>query len=914
MQSSPKKGKLAASLRSVHLEQISKLNSKHQHETDLLEDIRLFAKQRAAIEKSYGESLLKLSTMLLQRKIPTVNEIVSDDGRDRKSVYSVWRMVLEENEKLSKARLAAAEVFHQQISESAKTVRTHKMQVNKKCLEQLQRIQDEILKSTRELDKAKKVYGDEEHVAHDVRDKAQEAEERLKKKKGHFFQSLSSLQKNSHKIANRKEVCDSKSNDARNEYLLCLVTVNAHQARYHDIDLPEIIKMMDVDMYEKTAEYFQLLSQTELFTCAATQTSFTKIKEVADLVTRSHNLKCYLNDWIVLRDNVQYQFEPCDGDKIDYVVENAIMSLTKEAKTSAARIAKETRSIRNYQKQLKTLSQQAASAQREEGTMDQLGIQDIEQKIDEIRQNIRKSETSRCKAEARIDLLRQGGVNVDEYVIDLDSLGPIDIGGGELSRAASTLSVRSNASGMDDVSGEYYDSDPNESAEKKPVEDSRSEAQDTGSLYGTQAEADWPADDDEQRRKSVYSTGETTSQGPLRFVALYSYTAQNPDELSIIEQEILEIVDEGEGDGWVKARNSQGIEGYVPQNYVEIESASEGGHGSMYPAPTSFSSVDYTMPDWGDEGDIAVPSEEIPQEVVETVPQPDVVPMEAVEPTVTINVDELPTDSTIVTCKALFDYEANGPEELSFVEGQIIKVIRKFVHSVDDGWWEGEIDGQTGIFPSLVVEELAIDGQLLSPDELLSPSPCSEPPPFAPPPMPQFLSAAAHVIITQPTPDTECIDEDYYSQKQEDDEEDKAKEEEDKTGGPVAYSYSDPSFEMEMSEDHQRHYKTQFSANTDNNANETDANESEITEEQVASEIQDVIEEVKEVLDQMETEMEEMEEIADESDDKRVIPDINLTSASPQMEETPNGEEEEEEEGGANEVDEVPNDNEGPTG
>ena len=38
----------------------------------------------------------------------------------------------------------------------------------------------------------------------------------------------------------------------------------------------------------------------------------------------------------------------------------------------------------------------------------------------------------------------------------------------------------------------------------------------------------------------------------------------------MVENEQLEIVTSGEGDGWVKARNYQGQEGYIPENYVEI--------------------------------------------------------------------------------------------------------------------------------------------------------------------------------------------------------------------------------------------------------------------------------------------------------------------------------------------------------
>lgn len=37
-------------------------------------------------------------------------------------------------------------------------------------------------------------------------------------------------------------------------------------------------------------------------------------------------------------------------------------------------------------------------------------------------------------------------------------------------------------------------------------------------------------------------------------------------------------------------------------------------------------------------------------------------------------------------------------------------------HDVDDGWWEGELNGKIGLFPSLVVEECQADGQPLTPE------------------------------------------------------------------------------------------------------------------------------------------------------------------------------------------------------
>ena len=47
-------------------------------------------------------------------------------------MFTVWRTLLDETEKLAKARMAAVEVFQQRITDEAKTVRTSKVQTSKK--------------------------------------------------------------------------------------------------------------------------------------------------------------------------------------------------------------------------------------------------------------------------------------------------------------------------------------------------------------------------------------------------------------------------------------------------------------------------------------------------------------------------------------------------------------------------------------------------------------------------------------------------------------------------------------------------------------------------------------------------------------------------------------------------------------
>lgn len=56
--------------------------------------------------------------------------------------------------------------------------------------------------------------------------------------------------------------------------------------------------------------------------------------------------------------------------------------------------------------------------------------------------------------------------------------------------------------------------------------------------------------------------------------------------------------------------------------------------------------------------------------------------------------------------KALYDYAGQTDDELSFPEGAIIRILSRETHE-DDGFWEGEFNGVVGVFPAVLVEDLA---------------------------------------------------------------------------------------------------------------------------------------------------------------------------------------------------------------
>ncbi|RKF62750.1 Class E vacuolar protein-sorting machinery protein hse1 [Erysiphe neolycopersici] len=69
----------------------------------------------------------------------------------------------------------------------------------------------------------------------------------------------------------------------------------------------------------------------------------------------------------------------------------------------------------------------------------------------------------------------------------------------------------------------------------------------------------------------------------------------------------------------------------------------------------------------------------------------------------TIPVPSGTTAATVSRVRALYDFQASDPDELTFSKGDIIAVLE----SVYKDWWKGLLKGRTGIFPLNYVEKLA---------------------------------------------------------------------------------------------------------------------------------------------------------------------------------------------------------------
>uniref|UniRef100_A0A8C3VTJ9 F-BAR and double SH3 domains protein 2 n=1 Tax=Catagonus wagneri TaxID=51154 RepID=A0A8C3VTJ9_9CETA len=659
MQPPPRKVKVTQELKNIQVEQMTKLQAKHQAECDLLEDMRTFSQKKAAIEREYAQGIQKLASQYLKRDWPGIK---TDDRNDYRSMYPVWKSFLEGTMQVAQSRINICENYKNYISEPARTVRSLKEQQLKRCVDQLTKIQTELQETVKDLAKGKKKYFETEQMAHAVREKADiEAKSKLS-----LFQSRISLQKASVKLKARRSECNSKATHARNDYLLTLAAANAHQDRYYQTDLVNIMKALDGNVYDHLKDYLIAFSRTELETCQAVQNTFQLLLETSSKVVRDYNLQLFLQENAVFHKPQPFQFQPCDSDTSRQLESETGTteehSLNKEARKWATRVAREHKNIVHQQRVLDDLECHGVAVSEQSRT-------ELEQKIDETRENIRKAEIIKLKAEARLDLLKQIGVSVDTWL----------------------------KSAMNQVMEELE----NERWARLPA------VTNNGTLHSLNADTEKEEGEEFEDNMDVFDDSSSSPSGTLRNYPLtckvvYSYKASQPDELTIEEHEVLEVIEDGDMEDWVKARNKVGQVGYVPEKYLQFPTSSS--LLSMLQSLAALDSRSHTS------------SNSTEAELVS---------------------GSLNGDASVCFVKALYDYEGQTDDELSFPEGAIIRILNK-ENQDDDGFWEGEFNGRIGVFPSVLVEELSASENGDTPwtrEIQISPSPR---PPGSLPPLPLY--------------------------------------------------------------------------------------------------------------------------------------------------------------------------------
>ncbi|XP_010717139.1 F-BAR and double SH3 domains protein 1 isoform X1 [Meleagris gallopavo] len=634
MQPPPRKGKLSQVVKLHFAEQLCGLQSKQQRDAELLEDIRSYSKQRAAIEREYGQALQRLASQFVKRDWQRGRS----DAGDSRSVFAVWKGIIEGTAYTGQARVTASESYRSLAAEATKSSRMSKERMLKKSMEQLQKAQAELLETVKELDKAKKQFSHLQRSSEVAKDKAADVEARLRKSDRRIFHTKASLQKLSAKFSMQMAEYSKQRAGVQNEYVLTLVSANAHLEHYYHVELPAIMQALDGDLYERLRDHLSTAGRAEVESCEITQDWFQRISEAAARVCREQDLLLFLQD------HTAFMLVPEQRFQLDGIQEMSLLqpedggaSLEKEARRWAMRATRDSKNKAHGEEVLQRLEARRHQVPEAE-------VAAVERQMEEVRENIWKAEVGRAKAEARLALLRTAGLDVDSWLAGAVRAGV------ELPRTPSTEAP----TGLDPTEFDDYDSDE------------------------TFEEAE---------------PGHAARTYPYTCRVIFGYQGCHADELSIAQGEELEVIEDGDMEEWVKARNKAGQVGYVPEKYLLCLSCVGSESGSAASTGTTG------------------PSGAALQRQLSSI-------MAA----------ELVLEPGAWLVRALYDYEGQSPEELSFPEGAIIRVLPRAEDEVDDGFWTGDFDGRVGVFPSLVVEELT-GARGTAGQELPSPSP----PPFSPP-------------------------------------------------------------------------------------------------------------------------------------------------------------------------------------
>ncbi|KAF8002445.1 hypothetical protein HF325_003410 [Metschnikowia pulcherrima] len=149
------------------------------------------------------------------------------------------------------------------------------------------------------------------------------------------------------------------------------------------------------------------------------------------------------------------------------------------------------------------------------------------------------------------------------------------------------------------------------------------------------------------RNKSVSSQAALTTASA---VAAYPYDAAGDDELTVTQGEKLSVLEEDDGLGWTLVSASAGQSGLVPTSYLQINQGEESGKKAG----------------------------------------PSVAPKRGAK--------------RVQYVEALYDYNADEDNELSLKAGDKIVLVQDDTDG--SGWSEGELNGQTGLFPTAYVKKI----------------------------------------------------------------------------------------------------------------------------------------------------------------------------------------------------------------
>ncbi|CEP09015.1 hypothetical protein [Parasitella parasitica] len=651
-----------------------------------LTQFRNFLKERSSIEREYAQKLDALS-----RKYKSTNKKTSSttDQQDEwdwddtsSTTASAWSQLLDQTTLVAKSRFSFVDDLNNVVVESLRGIAVRKEDSRKKHAAFYQKLKAERDKTYADKDKAKQLYDEVCAEIENIRAK-------ISKSSGDVD-----------KLNRQLDSCLLDRDNKKNLYLLSISVANAERAKYFEDDIPVLADhLQELDASRIIALKIILKNYVDMETklLATVQKCHDDTLESVEKLEPSIDANIFIRSALGTAEatekaaNVTFTFIPWNGGT--HAAETIIDRDNDLVSSDSAIIFLNNKLIKD-RKQLDVLADDLSKRSAEMSQLESM-VKSIEnkaspdydksnEKLMDVIRDITLLSTQKVRVKSEVDLIIQSigddGLRAENHDFKSSSFTiptTCDLCNSTI-WGLSNKGFTCRACGFNCHAKCEMKVAPNCSKKKGQInpQPSPSSLQPIGSRVVRQGSIGSGGGSIRSIPTSLsasnYSEPPSTVPAPsinarsasADYVrSIYTYDAQNIDELSIKEGDVLKLMEPDDGTGWITAQLGEQI-GLVPANYIEFISQ----------ASDIASAVSQLTPPAIQEDYSNINSTSI--------------------------ANNTPNETNGMPVKALYDFEAVNAEELNIRQGDIIIVTKKD----DSGWWEGTLKGQTGIFPSNYVD------------------------------------------------------------------------------------------------------------------------------------------------------------------------------------------------------------------
>ncbi|ANB13557.1 Bzz1p [Sugiyamaella lignohabitans] len=640
-----------------------------------MDDIQSFYRERAAIEKEYATKLVALSSKYFEKKAKLSTSLSVGDtpqvtpGSLENASLVTWTEILTETEQIGKEKQRLAQEFTISIADQIHGLELRFDEVKKKyvnCHEDVVKRREDIYSSHK---KAKVDYDASCQKMEDTRMKASKSYDKSKEK------------------ANKKmEGKEHDMNKAKNHYLIKINVANRVKDKYYREDLPEILDGLQGVNEARVSLLNSFWKQAISLEKANNQRCITNLDKMTEVVEQ--NIQT-LDSAMFVKHNLKQWKEPTDfvfvpspiwGDDETMATgdDEELRYLRKRLADSRTKLSNETK---NVESKLETYKQ-LVDAKKNMSSISASNQTALLSKHLMALQSVMAADTMRLVENVEVETIELAtsdkdlsSVPVEQTVTKRGLFGRkktvrtatgTSNGSGDadsaLARTSTSSSLGRTVSRRSTTSSTTANSTDKHKHSFMSGILGRRGTHKPGSKSNASNEVAAAAHTD-----PFGAGGDQTSshsQGTQYATALYAYSADGEDEISISEGQRLEVIEEDDGSGWINVRHGS-EEGLVPASYVQLLPMT-----ATIPKSVSNDSLVSGGVAGGAPGSAKKKG-------------PTVAPKRG--------------GKKVQYMIALYDYDATAPDELTIRAGDKILVVGE---DVGDGWTQGELNAMSGTFPT----------------------------------------------------------------------------------------------------------------------------------------------------------------------------------------------------------------------